>query len=139
VGERVAIVGAREHPRLEMVREYVQSLPAGTIVVSGGAPGADLTAEDEASERGLMVARYDEQAPLVLTNDPVRQLRLQRRDRLFFRNTLIAVHCERMVVFPDGSKGGCWDAAREAVRFRRPVEVRWCDGRIEPYPRYHGG
>jgi len=65
---KVAIVGsrppaltapAREWERfsalLERVREYVRSLPAGTIVVSGGASGVDQCAEAEAKACGLNV------------------------------------------------------------------------------------
>lgn len=126
--ERVAIVGSRAHPRLSMVREYVFALPAGTLVISGGAVGVDSTVSMAAanSQRcGLKVHLPIDMLPV--------SRKLSNRDRLLWRNTLIALDCDRMVVFPDGSSGGCWDAAREAVRFGRPVEVRWCDGRVVPF------
>jgi hypothetical protein len=50
---RLGIVGSRDFPRLDLVVEYVNGLPVGTIVVSGGAPGVDLTAEVTAEDRGL--------------------------------------------------------------------------------------
>jgi hypothetical protein len=41
----VAVIGSREYPRLDLVEKFVASLPRGTRVVSGGAPGVDATAE----------------------------------------------------------------------------------------------
>jgi hypothetical protein len=45
------------------------------------------------------------------------------REQIIARNTPIAVACTRMVAFVRGSRGGTWDAVRQAERFRRPVEV----------------
>lgn len=53
--ERVAIVGSRDYPALGEVTAYVESLPAGTVVVSGGTRGVDQTAEKAARARGLTV------------------------------------------------------------------------------------
>lgn len=140
----VAIVGARNHPHPSMVREYVRSLPKGTVVVSGGARGVDDAAESTASAIGLTVHVYRSGEPAVVRREihacaqrEVVELSvmLPFREAALYRNTLIAIDCDRMVVFPDGSEGGCWDAARDAVRFKRPVEVRWADGRVEPYPK----
>lgn len=130
MSERVAIVGSREHPKLDMVRDYVRFLPEGTVIVSGGADGVDSVAVAQAKQHshlGWDVFPPSERIPTYGAHSA--------RDRLLYRNTLIALDCNRMVVFPDGSKGGCWDAAREAVRFRRPVEVRWADGRVHPFPK----
>jgi hypothetical protein len=49
----VAVVGSRDFPSLIHVRRYIANLPAGAIVVSGGARGVDRTAEEEALECGL--------------------------------------------------------------------------------------
>lgn len=133
MSERVAIVGSRAHPDLEMVRAYVRTLPAGSAVISGGAPGVDTAATDEAERiyrNGGLLSR------LIYRPEDVRTaLRVaggSSRDLLIARNTLIAVACTRMVVFPDGSKGGAWDAVAQAKRFRRPCEIRWADGRVVP-------
>lgn len=50
MAERVAIVGARDvsPETLDKVRELVESLPHGTIVVSGGANGVDSEAAKHA-------------------------------------------------------------------------------------------
>src|SRR5678815_3377064 len=52
---RVAIVGSRDFGHLEWVTEYVDQLPAGTTVVSGGARGVDQRAAQAARARGLAV------------------------------------------------------------------------------------
>ncbi len=129
MSERIAIVGARNHPNLDIVRAYVRTLPAGSEIVSGGAEGVDLAAVHAARDSGLGSTAW---LPHML-GEALYGASYAPRDGLLYRNTLIAIDCTRMVVFPDGSKGGCWDAAREAVRFRRPVEVRWADGRVEAF------
>jgi predicted Rossmann fold nucleotide-binding protein DprA/Smf involved in DNA uptake len=55
MAERVAIIGAREHPDLDFVRAYVRTLPTGTTVVSGGAKGVDSAAATD-DRRGAAVA-----------------------------------------------------------------------------------
>ena len=93
--------------------------------MSGLAQGVDRTAEQAAHEHSLLTVAW---VPSLLPVVP-----RASRDGLLGRNTLIAIDCTRMVVFPDGSKGGCWDAARQAKRFRRPCEIRWADGRVEVF------
>lgn len=122
--ERVAIVGSRRHPNLEMVREYVRTLPRSTIVVTGGAVGVDITAELEAARCGLATQIY--RPDDVLAMWPW----LSYRDALIYRNTAIVCSSHRVVAFPDGTDGGTWDATRQAERFRRPCQIRWCDGRV---------
>ena len=143
-GERVAVVGSRAHPNLDIVHAYVRSLPPGTVVVSGGAEGVDRAAEEAAIECGLCVIVCEpvpeiEVMLLEPHDDGAHRHRarpaIAGRDCTIYRNTRIAVLCDRMVVFPDGSKGGCWDAAREAVRFLRPVEIRWASGEVQPFSK----
>jgi len=67
---RIAIVGSRPpkstspdvHTRwlvlLSLVRAYVRALPRDTIVVTGGAPGVDFSAEAAAYARGLVAEVY---------------------------------------------------------------------------------
>lgn len=147
MSERVAVVGARNHPNLDLVREYVRSLPDGTVVVSGGADGVDTAAREAAIACKLLCVEYvptesrvvlrkvwREAANMPDTSDAygIGSRNVSTRDVLLFRNTMIAVACTRAVVFPDGSRGGCWDLAREAIRFGRVVEARWCNGRMHP-------
>ena len=45
---RVAVVGSRSFPQLDNVRWFVNELPEGVIVVSGGAHGVDTAAAQAA-------------------------------------------------------------------------------------------
>lgn len=49
----IAIVGSRFFTRLDWVDTFVNRLPKGTIVVSGGAQGVDTQAKETAKKRGL--------------------------------------------------------------------------------------
>jgi hypothetical protein len=51
----VLIVGSREYPDLEEVREFVRTLSADTIIVSGGAKGVDQAAAEEGRKLGMAV------------------------------------------------------------------------------------
>jgi len=134
--DRVAIIGSRDYPDLGEVTAYVESLPAGTVVVSGGARGVDQTAEKAARARGLTVVSYRpvkhdkvwrvvretfvggawERIPREATFPTFRQV-------AFFRNALIAEDCTRMVAFWDGRSRGTHNALGHARRFGRPFEV----------------
>jgi len=139
----VAVVGARLHPDLSIVREYVTGLASHVIVVTGGAEGVDTEAEVACRASGRGVVVWSPSGPvrrcIAPGVDMHRLLTIGRRDpvtgrdAIMLRNTLIAIECDRMVVFPDGSRGGCWDAAREAVRLRRPVEIRRVNGDCRPF------
>ena len=49
----VAVIGSRGWPNRAVVRRFVDRLPEGTVVVSGGARGPDSWAVERAKERGL--------------------------------------------------------------------------------------
>lgn len=55
---RIAIVGSRDYPDPDHIIEYVDGLPAGTVVVSGAARGVDRIAAAAARTRGLEVVEY---------------------------------------------------------------------------------
>jgi predicted Rossmann fold nucleotide-binding protein DprA/Smf involved in DNA uptake len=143
VSERVAIVGTREpdEETAEAVRALVRSLPAGSVVISGDADGVDTIARETAIECGLGMTAL---APIaggiveirgysMMSNRmgevaPVRRRVLVRADADFrevalMRNTWIVVLADRVVAFVRGSRGGTWDAVRQAERFKRPCEV----------------
>lgn len=75
----VAIIGSRGFKALGMVRNLVVGLPAGTVVVSGGAKGVDQIVEMAARQRGLecRIIRPDYQkypgkfAPLIRNSEIV--------------------------------------------------------------------
>lgn len=54
----VAIVGSRNYPDLEQVRQFVRSLPQGSSVLSGGAKGVDQVAEAVALNLSFTVISF---------------------------------------------------------------------------------
>jgi hypothetical protein len=55
---KVIICGSRTWSDWKPIREYIDSLPEGTIVIHGGARGADSMAAACAKQRGLEVWEY---------------------------------------------------------------------------------
>lgn len=90
VSLRVAIVGSRGFRGLDVVEHYVGLLAPDTVVVSGGAVGVDLTAENAARARGLVVVTH--------RPDPNRGI-----PGLFERNTTIVSDANVVVAF----QGAC--------------------------------
>ena len=146
--ERIAVVGARAHPDLGEVRAFIlEEVAPDATIISGGATGVDQTAEETAILERLRVVSYRVEGlqgdRLTMTEwvwTPGRgKWRIARtwqlpagtslRDALIFRNTFVAIACTRMEAFTRGSKGGTFDAVRQAQRFDRPVFER---GEPEP-------
>jgi hypothetical protein len=57
-GLRVLVTGGRSFDDFEMVRAAIEKLPLGTLVIHGGARGADTLAAGAASNRGLKTLAY---------------------------------------------------------------------------------
>lgn len=91
---RVAVVGSRDFAALDMVVEYVNSLPNDTVVISGGAVGVDRVAEQTAKKRGLKVVTHP--ANWNLHGKAAGQI----------RNRIIVDDCDTMVAFWDGISTG---------------------------------
>jgi hypothetical protein len=114
MSEIVAIVGSREYPDTNDVRDYIDTLRFFDIeIVTGGASGVDKVAEEYALSLGMAVwvvspnyGQYGRRAPLI-------------------RNTMIAQECDRMVAFWDGRSRGTMDAVRKARQMGKPVDVRY--------------
>jgi hypothetical protein len=114
--DRVAIVGSRAYPRLDLIEAFVASLPAGTVVVSGGARGVDSVAEIAARDRGLDVVVYQaDWERLGRKAGPV-------------RNAEIVANADRVVGFWDGKSRGTLNTVMQADRAGLPVEVFDPDG-----------
>ena len=140
--ERIAIVGARAHPNAERaLRPLIDSLPRGTTVISGGAAGIDMTAREIALVNELSVIEYvivDAGMPTAgivakhwqgLARSPrTKNIGVRpdatARDLLIFRNTWIAISCDRAYAFLEGTRGGTADAVEQFARFFRPCEKR---------------
>lgn len=91
---RIAIVGSRTYPDERAVREFVRSLPEGTIIVSGGAAGVDTWAAKAARKRGLKVVEH--RADWEALGDVAGPI----------RNTAIVEDSDEIVAFWDGVSTG---------------------------------
>lgn len=107
---KIAIVGSRDYPRLDLVNAYVKTLPAGTVVVSGGARGVDQAAETAARQCGLEVIsfkadwnRWGKAAGIMRNGDIVRA-------------------AEQVVAFWVGSKGTL-DTINKALAAKKSVII----------------
>jgi hypothetical protein len=55
---RLAVVGSREYPRMDVVRQFMWEQEATTTIISGGAPGVDRLAVIEAKRRAMDFEEY---------------------------------------------------------------------------------
>lgn len=110
--ERVAIVGTRDFQDLTQVIAYVQDLPPGTVVISGGGGAVDYMAVKAAGWRGLprVVFKADWEKHGKAAGP--------------MRNSQIVSECDRLVAFWDGQSRGTADAVKKARAAGKPVEVR---------------
>jgi hypothetical protein len=109
---KVAIVGSRHFPEMERVTQFVQRLPAGAIVVTGGASGVDAAAGQAAREKALglikLPPRFEE------TTDPSASGR---------RNQELVDSADVVVAFWDGSSQGTRRTVERALESGREVHV----------------
>ena len=108
---KVAIVGSRDYPSLWEVWLYVTSLPADSVVVSGGAMGVDAHAEYAAKECGLGVEIYPA------------EWGLYGRFAGLIRNQTIVDAADRVVAFWDGKSKGTASTIAMAKRAGKDVEI----------------
>ncbi|HEY6320779.1 MAG TPA: SLOG family protein [Thermoanaerobaculia bacterium] len=109
-GTVVAVVGSRDFADLGRVRRFIATLPAGVVVLSGGARGVDRCAIDAARARRLRCREY-------FANWDRDGLQLAGR----IRNQRVAERCDRMVAFWDGRSSGTQDAFTRALELGKPV------------------
>lgn len=111
VAQRVAVIGSREYRDLYTVGWFVRGLPAGSVVISGGARGVDRAAAEAAKQAGHALVEHlpdygthGKRAPLV-------------------RNALIVEDCDRLVAFWDGASTGTMHTVGLARKAGKPVEI----------------
>src|SRR5690348_8721152 len=107
---KVAIIGSRDFPDLQMVRDYVQSLHPSVDILSGGARGVDRVAVEEAKARHM---RWKEFKP----RDPSRVSDYHQR------NDLIVQQCDALVAFWDGQSPGTESVIRKASEAGKLLHV----------------
>lgn len=100
--KKVAIVGSRGYFDLGSVRDYVNSLPDGTVVISGGARGVDRAAEDAALLRGLEVKSFKP------------DWKRYGKAAGFIRNKTIVDSADLVVAFWDGKSRGTRNSIERA-------------------------
>ena len=107
----VAIVGSRNYHDLDRVREFVRKLPAGTVVVSGGARGVDRIAVAEAKRCNLEVLVYPA------------DWATHGRSAGFKRNQQIVDAADLIIAFWDGNSPGTQHTIRLAKKARKSFAV----------------
>src|SRR5438876_1013034 len=112
---RLSIVGSRDYPDLDLVKRFVAELPAGTVVVTGGARGVDRAAEEAAKARGLEV--------VVLRPN----WKLGKGAGLAGNQKIVA-EADEVVAFWDGKSRGTSHAIAAAAKAGRRVRVFGGDG-----------
>lgn len=78
----LAIVGSRNYPDTLSVRQYVSTLPTGTVVVSGGKGNVDITVRHVAAERWFEFLEFVPEA----NSEDWRVLEIRRWGPLHLRN-----------------------------------------------------
>ena len=115
---RVAIVGSRKRTdaaTVQAVRDVVALLPAGSVVISGGAAGVDSIAASEAEARGIDVVVHRPDYVGATT-------RFQATQACYDRNRRIVMDADLVVAFvASDRKGGTENAIKQAKRAGRRV------------------
>jgi hypothetical protein len=109
--EKIAVIGSRNFPEPELVRQKVRKFPPDTILVSGGAGGVDSIAEDEARKCGLQViifrAEWDKYG----------------KAAGHIRNEKIVDEVNRVYAFWDGESRGTKDTMTITRKQNKPLHV----------------
>jgi len=129
LSRKVAIVGSRDYPRLDLVGKFVLSLPQDVVVVSGGARGVDREAERIARSRGMptpWIFPVDKVGlPPFGTPEAKREFGRRARER----NAKIVFAADDVVAFYDGESDGTLNTITLARLAGKPVRVFGPDGR----------
>ena len=116
--ERVAIVGSREYPHLEHVAAYVNQLPMNAVIVSGGAKGVDLAAENAAKARRMKTVIF------------LPDWDTHGKAAGFIRNQDIVAACDRLVAFSHQASKGTANSIQLARQAGKQVAIYDSNGAI---------
>lgn len=109
----VAVIGSRDFPDMDRVREFVNSLEDGTVIVSGGARGVDRVAETAARARNLECVIFPA------------DWETHGRGAGYIRNKQIIDAADRVVAFWDGVSKGTKHSMGVAESLGKPLEVHF--------------
>ncbi len=110
---KIAVIGSRTFNDYQLLHDELETINATaeiSLIVSGGAKGADSLAETYAEQYSLETlvfkpqykGRNDRKAPLI-------------------RNKLIVEHCDRLIAFWDGQSNGTMFTVNYAKKLNKPV------------------
>lgn len=124
---KIAIVGSRGFKSIEKVIDLVNTLPHGSVIVSGGAPGVDVTAERAGRARGLAVnsieaAWNDLSHPEALIK--INKFGQQYDSRAGLRrNEDIIKEADEVFAFWDGKSSGTRNSINHAKRLNKKITI----------------
>ena len=113
---KIGIVGSREFPQLKLVQWFVNDLPKGVTVISGGARGVDGAAAEQARRNGLEVQECFPDLTGCTEHHEYTQ-------RYYDRNQKIVDQSDMIVAFTEKDNGGTWDSIKRAVKANKPVKI----------------
>ena len=107
---KVAVIGGREFNDYDRLKRILDLYPI-TVIVSGGARGADSLGEKYADEKGLQKEIYKPDWDLF------------GKKAGFMRNTTIIENCDMVVAFWDGESKGTKDSLDKAKNLKKTTLV----------------
>jgi len=115
---KIGVVGSRKRTDKQSVVDFINSLPPGDIVVSGGCQGVDTWAAETAIFRGM-------ERPIVFKPDLTGCVyKWQYTERYYARNRRIAEECDILIAFvsPD-RKGGTENTIKAAQKLGKEIII----------------
>ena len=111
MSKKIAIVGSRRFKKLSLVKDFVDSLPLDTTIVSGGALGVDQVAEASALARGMTTKIFlPDWKTLGLKAGAI-------------RNAQIVEESDEIVAFHDGVSKGTLITIELGHKAGKPVKI----------------
>lgn len=78
---RILVCGSRHWTNRETIKSFLSLLPDDTVIINGGAPGADTLAKEEALKLGLkVITEYAEWSKYGDAAGPIRNQRMLDED-----------------------------------------------------------
>lgn len=109
---KVAVIGGREFNDYDRLKRILDLYPI-TVIVSGGAKGADSLGEKYANEKNLKKEIYHPDWDLF------------GKSAGFLRNTTIIENCDMVVAFWDGASKGTKDSLDKAQKLKKTTLIAY--------------